>query len=104
MFNVGGGNYATLTGGVALDINNNGGAAGIAQGIFLNPNGAISVVNAKVFGRVFGGDSQDFQYVSGANLTTTVNSPIPEPSSIILLSSVLLGLGVFARRRLSRQN
>ena len=67
VFNVGGGNYTTMMGGSSLDINNNGGAAGIARGIFLDPNGAISVTNAVINqGRVFGGDAHDFQFVSGS--------------------------------------
>jgi hypothetical protein len=68
-----------------MDINNNGGTAGIARGIFLDPNGAMDVTNGVVFGHVFGGDSHDFQFVSGANIT------VPEPSTVWLL-----GLGALA--------
>lgn len=101
-----------LTGGATLSINNNASGAGhaglSAQGIFLNPNGPISVVNSNVIGRVFGGDSHDFQYVSGAHLTVPTGSTggttggttgtsggsataglVPEPSSIVLLGSIL---------------
>jgi hypothetical protein len=104
VFNVGGGNYSTLSGGPALDINNNGGAAGIAQGIFLDPNGAISVVHADVLGRVFGGDSHDFQYVSGANLTAPEETPpVPEPATMALALSGLASFGVLGLRRLRRR-
>ena len=85
IFNLGGGNYTNHTGAGSLDINNNGGNAGIARGIFLDPNGAMDVTNGVVFGRVFGGDSHDFQYVSGSQIS------IPEPSSL-----ALLGLGGLA--------
>jgi len=85
VFNLGGGDYVHNTGAASMDINNNGGAAGIARGIFLDPNGAMDVTNGVVFGHVFGGDSHDFQFVSGANIT------VPEPSTLWLL-----GLGALA--------
>jgi hypothetical protein len=125
---VGGSN---LTGGPTLQINNNASGAGhaglSAQGIFLNPNGAISVTNANVIGRVFGGDTHDFQYVSGANLrapsgttggttsttgttggTTTTGGggfsggQVPEPSSIVLLGSLLTITLANVRKKLKR--
>ena len=46
---------------------------------FLDPNGAMDVTNGVVFGHVFGGDSHDFQFVSGATIT------VPEPSTFFLL-------------------
>lgn len=88
-----------LTGGPTLQINDNLGnntpncslGQFCVQGIFLDPDGAISVVNANVFGRVFGGDTHDFQYCSGSTLT----SPVPELSSLSLLATglfVMIGL------------
>ena len=91
IFNLGGGNYTTHTGAGSLDINNNGGNAGIARGIFLDPNGAMDVTNGVVFGRVFGGDSHDFQYVSGSTIT------VPEPTTFWLL-----GLGALCAPFLRR--
>jgi VPDSG-CTERM motif len=87
LFNIGGGNYTTQTGAASLDINNNGGQAGTAQGIFLDPNGAISIVNAVVMGRVFGGDTHDFQYVSGADITAP---SVPDSGSAVALLGVAL--------------
>jgi hypothetical protein len=95
LFNVGGGNYTTQTGNSSLDINNNGGQAGTAQGIFLDPNGAISIVNAVVMGRVFGGDSHDFQYVSGANITAPT---VPDSGATIALLGIAF-IGVEFMRR-----
>jgi hypothetical protein len=89
IFNVGDGDFSTHTGGSSLDINNNGGVAGLAQGIFLDPNGAMDSTNADVFGRMFGGDSHDFQYVSGSTITSPP-SQVPDPGSTVLL----MGLGL----------
>jgi len=67
------------------------------QGIILAPNDAISLVNANLDGRAFGGDSSDMQIVSG----DTIKAPgvIPEPGTIALLGSGILALGSFLRRR-----
>lgn len=84
---VGGSN---LTGGPTLQVNDNGDAAhpnNLVQGIFLDPNGAISVTNTRLLGRVFGGDSHDTQIVSG----DTINLPIPEASTNALL---ILGIAI----------
>jgi hypothetical protein len=99
VFNVGGGNYSTLSGGSSLDINNNASKNGTAQGVFLDPNGAISVTDALVLGRVFGGDSHDFQDVSGSTITSPT-VPVPPTFVLAIISAVTLGLtSLLGRRR-----
>jgi hypothetical protein len=82
------------TSGRNISLNNNASSYPLPlafHGIILAPNDAISLVNANLDGRVFGGDSSDMQIVSGDTINAPAGSPIPEPSSIILLSTVLLG-------------
>jgi hypothetical protein len=97
---VGGSN---LTGGPTLQINTNASShpTQFAHGIFLDPNGPISVTNANVLGRVFGGDTHDFQYVSGSLIDQP--STVPEPATFILAIMGLPFLGFWAlRRRMTR--
>ena len=88
IFNFVGG--SNLTGGPTLDLNNGGGSTNLTQGIFLDPNGKISVGSSNVLGRVFGGDSQDFQFNGLSNLTAPlgITSPTltttPSPTAVTL--------------------
>ena len=84
------------TGGPAMSLNNNASSfPNLAwQGVLLDPNGMISVTNAKLVGSVFGGDDHDTQIVSGATITTAV----PEPSTLLLLG-VSFGLLAITLRR-----
>jgi len=92
LFNLYGG--AALVGGDKLDANDNGNAAhpaNIIYGTFLDPNGAISFVNTRFVGHIFGGDSVDMQIVSGDTLTLPPPPSVPDAASTALLA--LLGLG-----------
>jgi len=96
---------AGLVGGDKLDANNNGNAAhpnNIIYGVFLDPNGTISMVNTRFVGRVFGGDSTDMQIVSGDTITApaTTATPVPEPASVLLVGPIL----AFGARRLRQRN
>jgi hypothetical protein len=86
---------SSLTGGPTLDINSNGGNL---YGVFLDPNGAISVVSTLLNGRVFGGDSHDEALVSGA--TIIAPSSVPDGGSSMLLLSMGVGLIVAAKKKL----
>jgi len=99
LFNfVGGMNFS---GGPTLQINDNASASSsnMVEGIFLNPNGAVSVVNADVQGRVFGGDSHDMQIVSGD--TITAPAVVPEPATFALIGTGIVAL-VRRRKEFSR--
>jgi len=92
---VGGSN---LTGGPTLQINDNGSSSpnNLVQGVFLDPNGPISVVNTNITGRVFGGDSHDMQIVSG----DVIDSPtVPEPAHSVFVLGLIMALAVVFRRR-----
>src|ERR1700686_3812266 len=67
------------------------------QGIILAPNDVLSVTNSNLDGRVFGGDSNYMQIVSGG----TIKAPAapPEPAALTLLGAGILAVGTFLRRR-----
>jgi len=69
------------------------------QGILLAPNNPISLVNANLKGRAFGGNSSDMQIVSGTTITalSAQVSAVPEPGTLFLLGIGLSGMR-FARR------
>jgi choice-of-anchor A domain-containing protein len=77
------------------------------QGIILAPNDGISLVNANIDGRVFGGDSTNMQIVSGDIIDTpNTNTVIPEPASFIVWIC-LGGIGLIGygwRRRSAKRS
>ena len=109
LFNITGG--TNLTGGNTLQINNQGDHShpdNIIYADFLDPNGMISVVNSRVAGRVFGGDSHDLQVVSGDTITLPpgpVSPPpptVPEPMGIAVwlgLSGMAAGAAAMRKKR-----
>lgn len=68
------------------------------QGDILAPNDVISLSHTNLDGRVWGGDSQDMQIVSGANIFSPT-SPVPEPASLLMLATALAGFGALRRRQ-----
>jgi MYXO-CTERM domain-containing protein len=93
--------------GNTLQVNNNGNAANpnnIITADFLDPNGPISMVNTRITGRVFGGDSTNMQIVSGDTITLPPSGtqPVPAPPSVVLMglgAAGLAGFGFWSRRR-----
>lgn len=85
------------TSGKNIHLNNNASSFPLPaafQGDILAPNDAISLVNANLDGRVFGGDSSDMQIVSG----DTINAPkaAPEPATLSLLATALVAFFALA--------
>jgi hypothetical protein len=65
---------------------------------FLDPLGTLTVDNVNITGRIFGGDSTNEEFVSGANIVAPP-SAVPLPAALPLLATGLCGLGLLWRRR-----
>jgi hypothetical protein len=90
LFNITGG--SGLTGGHTLTISTNGATE---TGVFLDPNGTISMNHALLNGRLFGGDTHDDAIVSGAN----INAPSPEPSTLLVAGFGSAGALLLRRKK-----
>ncbi len=84
IFNFVGGN--NLNGGPVLGFNS--GKSDLAQGIFLDPNGSVSSQGCNIFGRLFGGDTDDIQFNADSNITAPLATPTltttPNPATVTL--------------------
>lgn len=85
--------FVNITGsGQQIGGNTNG---GIVNGTIVALNDKFNIDNTTIDGRLFGGDSQDFQLVSGLMLNAPPapeSPPTPEPTSFVLCISGLLGI------------
>ena len=102
LWNFYGGNSGTLSGGPTMDINANtsSSSANVLAGVFLDPYGTVSVDNTSLNGRVFGGDSQNEQLVSGEYIDAPPPPGVPDAGGSLLLLSLGMGLIVAAKKRL----
>jgi choice-of-anchor A domain-containing protein len=92
-----------FTGSPAVSLNNNASSyPDLAwQGIILAPDATLSLVNADLDGRVFGGAGGNMQIVSGDNLDAPEGgggTQLPEPSSLALLGAGLACMAMMWRR------
>jgi hypothetical protein len=90
LFNIIGGNGATLSGGgqygTAADYE-------LQYGTFLDPDGKIVINAVNLYGHVYGGDSQDMQITSGADIIA-----VPEPAPVALMAVSLCLLSILRLR------
>jgi hypothetical protein len=73
-------------------------------GTFLDPSGKVSVVDTALDGHVYGGGGHRMEFGSGDSRPSDPEAPgvTPEPSTVTLLASGLLVVGVVGVRRLRR--
>ncbi len=98
LINVFGGNDVTLTGGTTVEPSANNAYQYVT---YLDPDGKIQPNSINLVGHIYGGDTQDFQLNSGANVMVLV----PEPKSVALgIMGGLVGLLVLQHRRFPKRN
>jgi hypothetical protein len=106
LFNFFGGNPGTLDGGPGLNINTGGGSPShpdyIIYGTFLDPFGDINISDSQLYGRVFGGDSHNWQLVSGAYINQPEGQVVPDAGSALALLSIGLAFIAGAKRKFLR--
>lgn len=104
LWNFYGGNSGTLSGGPTLNVNSGGGSPShtdyVLQGVFLDPNGTISLSDTQLTGRLYGGDTHNMSIVSGGYVSAPPTPPsVPDAgSTAMLLGLALLGLGGLSRK------
>jgi uncharacterized repeat protein (TIGR01451 family) len=93
LFNFVGG--SNLTGGPPLSFNNGNSSDGssLDQGIFLDPNGRISANPSNILGRLFGGDTANFQFNGGSNITAPGTGAAPTVTTTPNPTTITLGAG-----------
>ncbi len=67
------------------------GAGGLAQGIFLDPNGTVNSNSSNIVGRIFGGDGASFPFNGGSNITAPGSGAAPALTTTPSPTAVTLG-------------
>jgi hypothetical protein len=103
LFNFDAGDYPTQTGGATLTIDTSGSTT---TGAYVDPNGAIIVENSIISGQVFDGGTSNGAIInsciippafSSADCSGVPIAPVPEPTSLVLLTAGLVALVIVRR-------